>query len=338
MTTAQEAQTETTTRELTYLGAIAEAQRQEMERDPRVLLIGEDIRNDVYGTATGFVEKFGDRVLDVPISEAGFTGAAVGAAMSGMRPIVDYGIACFLFVAMDQIVNQAAKNRYLFGGQASVPMVMRATMYYHAGIAAQHSDRPYPMLMNIPGLKIITPASPYDVKGLLKAAIRDDNPVVVFEDLTVTGSKEPVPEDDYVIPLGKGVVKREGSDVTVVAIAGCVPIALGAAEQLAAEGISVEVIDPRTLVPLDTDIILNSVAKTGRLVIVDPAHRTCSAASEISARVVEHGFEYLKAPIMRVTTPDVHIPFSAALEHAMFPDPDKVAAAVHRVLRGSGAA
>ena len=320
-------------RQISYVQAIAEAQAEEMRRDAAVILLGEDLRVGIYGTCAGFYEEFGaDRVLDTPISEAGFTGAAVGAAMTGMRPIVDYGIACFLWVAFDQVISQAAKNRYLFGGQAKVPIVLRATMYYNSGIAAQHSDRSYPMLMNMPGLKIVVPSTPYDAKGLLKSAIRDDDPVVVFEDVTLLGTKGPVPTEEYTVPLGQGDIKRNGSDVTIVAIAGAVRAALAAADALAEEGISAEVIDPRSLVPLDTDLILNSVAKTGKLVIVDPATRTCSAASEIAARVVENGFGYLKGPIVRVTCPDIHVPFSPALEKTIFPDQNKVVAAVHDLI------
>lgn len=320
-------------RELMYLQAVHEAQAEELRRDPNVILMGEDVRAGVFGTSVGFLDEFGPgRVLDTPISEAGFVGAAVGAAMTGLRPIVDLEIACFMYVAFDQLVSQAAKNRYVFGGQATVPVTFRATFYYGVGIAAQHSDRPYPMFMNMPGLKIIAPSTPYDVKGLLKSAIRDDDPVICFEDVMLGGTKGHVPEEEYLIPLGVGDVKREGSDVTVVAIAGVVPQALAAAEELAAEGVSVEVIDPRTLVPLDTGLILESVAKTGRLVIADPANRTCSAASEIAARVAEEGFHTLRAPILRVTTPDVHVPFSSALEHHLFPDQAKIADAVRRVI------
>jgi pyruvate dehydrogenase E1 component beta subunit len=252
--------------------------------------------------------------------------------MTGLRPIVDFEIACFIWVAWDQLISQAAKSRYVFGGQAKVPVTFRATMYYQAGIAAQHSDRPYPMLMNMPGIKIIVPSCPYDMKGLLKSAIRDDDPVFCFEDLTLAGTKGMVPDGEYVVPLGKGDVKREGDDVTVVAIAGGVRVAMEASEQLAAEGVSAEIVDPRSLVPLDTDLILGSVEKTGRLVIVDPATRSCGAAAEIAARVAESGFEALRAPIVRVTTPDIHIPFSPPLEQSVFPNPEKVCDAVRRVM------
>ncbi|MCZ7567665.1 MAG: alpha-ketoacid dehydrogenase subunit beta [Ardenticatenaceae bacterium] len=320
-------------RELTYLQAIYEAQREEMQRDPHVIIMGEDIEANVFGTTGGFVEEFGrDRVRNTPLSENGFTGAAAGAAMVGLRPIVDYTIASFLYVAMDQLVSIVAKGTYMYGGQAKIPVVLRAAMFYGGSNAAQHSDRPYPMFMNMPGLKIIAPTTPYDVKGLLKTAIRDDDPVMCFEDGTLWATKGPVPEEEYLIPLGQADVKREGNDVTVVAIAGALPQALAAAEELAGEGISVEVVDPRSLVPLDQGTILKSVEKTGRLVVADPAHKTCSAASEIAAIVAEEGFWNMKAPIARVATPDVHIPFSPPLEQPLYPNKERIAAAVRQAM------
>lgn len=320
-------------RELTYLNAIYEAQREEMERDPRTFIMGQDIEASVYGTTRGFTEAFGrERVRNAPLSENGFVGAAAGAAMAGMRPIVDMTIASFLYVAMDQLVSITAKATYMYGGQTRVPLVIRAAMFYAGSNAAQHSDRPHPMLMTVPGLKIMTPSTPYDLKGLLKTAIRDDDPVISFEDSTLWSSREEVPEEEYLIPFGQAAVKREGTDATVVAIAGSVPLALRAAETLAADGISVEVVDPRTLVPLDKETILRSVEKTGRLVVVDPAHRTCSAASEIAAVVAEEGFWSLDAPVVRITTPDVHPPFSPPLEQLMYPTADKIVEGVRRTL------
>lgn len=319
--------------ELTYLEAIYEAQREEMQRDSRVFIMGEDIEASVFGTTTGFIEEFGrERVRNTPLSENGFVGAAAGAAMVGMRPIVDFTIASFMYVAMDQLVSITAKATYMYGGQTRVPVLLRAAMFYGGANAAQHSDRPHPMFMNVPGLKIIAPTTPYDVKGLLKAAIRDDDPVISFEDGTLWFAKGPVPEEEYLIPLGQADVKREGQDVTIVAIAGAMPHALTAAEKLAAENISVEVIDPRTLVPLDRETILTSIEKTGRLVVVDPAHKTCSAASEIAAMVAEEGFWNLKGPIVRVATPDIQIPFSPPLEQTLYPNPEKIVAAVHQTL------
>jgi pyruvate dehydrogenase E1 component beta subunit len=321
-------------REITYLQAIYEAQREEMQRDERVFIIGEDIEASFFGTTAGFVEEFGPkRVRNTPLSENGFIGAAAGAAMVGARPIVDVTIASFLYVAMDQLISIVSKATYMYGGQARVPLVIRAAMFYGGNNAAQHSDRPHPVFMNMPGFKIIAPSTPADMKGLLKSAVRDDDPVLSFEDGTLWASKGPVPEDgDYLVPLGRAEVKREGTDVTVVAIAGTVPQALSAAADLEATGVSVEVVDPRTLVPLDSATILGSVEKTGRLVVADPAHRTCSAASEIAALVAEEGFWSLKAPIQRVTTPPVHVPFSPALEPQMYPTRDKIVQAVQRAL------
>ena len=318
-------------RNINFLKAINEATREEMLRDPTIFLMGQDISDNVYGSSAGLFAEFGgERVRDTPISEAAMVGAAAGAAMVGMRPIVDLYIASFVYVAMDQLISIVAKSTYLYGGQAKLPMVVRACMMYGVSNAAQHSDRPYSMFMNVPGLKIVVPSSPYDVKGLLKTAIRDDDPVLFFEDSTLWGIRGHVPEEDYVIPFGKADIKRPGTDVTVVAISGMVTHALAAAELLAGENISVEVIDPRTLVPLDKETILTSVAKTGRLVVVDAAHKSCSASSEIAALVSEEAFWDLKAPIARVVTPNVHIPFSPALEPQLFPDKEKIASAIRQ--------
>jgi pyruvate dehydrogenase E1 component beta subunit len=257
---------------------------------------------------------------------------AVGAAMTGLRPIVDFTIASFVYMAMDQLVNQAAKVSYMSGGQTTVPAVFRASMWHNGSNAAHHSDRPYPMFMNVPGLKIVVPATPRDMKGLLKAAIRDDEPVLVFEDSNLWFQTGPIPEGDYSIPLGVADVKREGRDVTVVAVGATVGHALEAADELIADGVSLEVIDPRSLVPLDKQTILDSVAKTGRLVIVDLANKTAGAAAEIAALVAEEGFRSLRGPICRVTTPDVHIPFSPPMEKPLYPNKEKIVAAVRRQL------
>ncbi len=322
-------------RTLSYREALREAMLEEMRRDPNVVVFCEDARFWTMPTV-GFVDEFGpDRIPVMPISEEGFTGAAIGAAMTGLRPIVDYTIANLMYVAWDQIVNHAAKNRYLFGGQASVPIVFRAAMKYANATAAQHSDRPYPQLMNVPGLKIVVPTTPADALGLLKSSIRDDDPVVFFEPLVLWGNKGEVPDGDYLVPLGKASLRREGADVTVVAVADAVPAALRAAIGLAEEGIEVEVIDPRTLVPLDKSAILESVAKTGRLLIADPAHKTCGAAAEIAAIVAEEGFASLRAPIRRVVAPDVHPPFSPALESLMYPTADRIASGVKALAQGS---
>ena len=310
---------------------------EEMILDSRVFMMGEDIRCNVFGTTTGFLEKFGEaRIRDTPISENGFIGAAGGAAIVGMRPIVDATISSFLFPAMDQICSIIAKSSYIYGGQARLPLVIRSCLFYGNSNAAQHSDRPYPMFMNMPGLKIIAPSNARDMKGLLKAAVRSDDPVLSFEDSTCWTNKSEVPDDmDFVIPLGKGDVKREGTDITVIGIAGAVNIALKAAEQLAREGISIEVVDPRSLVPLDHELILRSVRKTGRAICVDPAHKTCSAASEIAATIAEYAFEALRAPVVRITTPDTHLPFSPHIEKPLYPSVARIVDAARRLV-GAG--
>jgi acetoin:2,6-dichlorophenolindophenol oxidoreductase subunit beta len=296
-----------------------------------VIIIGEDISLYAAGGAYGDVDS--KRIRSAPISENGFAGMAVGAAMTGLRPIVDLTIASFVYLASDPIINQAAKIRYMTGGQFKVPVTFRASMWHNQANAAQHSDRPYPMFMNVPGLKIVTPATPSDAKGLLKAAIRDDGPVLVFEDNDLWAVKEEVSLDpDFIVPLGKAAVRREGKDVTIVSVAGCLKASLEAAEALAKEGISAEVIDLRTLVPMDTDAILNSLGKTGRIVIVDYAHRTCGAAAEIAAIVAEDGFDLLKKQVRRVTTPDVQIPFSPPLETPLYPNRQTIVAAARGLM------
>jgi pyruvate dehydrogenase E1 component beta subunit len=318
---------------LSYLQAGTRAVHEEMERDEKVFVLGEDISWNFFGTTQGLLEAFGkERVRDTPISEAGFVGTAAGAAMVGMRPVVDMMIAPFLYVAMDQVVSIVAKSTYLYGGQAKLPMTLRAAMYYGVGAAGQHSDRPISTFMTIPGLKIVAPSTPGDLKGLLKSAIREDDPVICFEDCRLWGLKEEVPDDDHLVPLGTADVKREGTDVTIVGVAGTVKLALDAADQLAADGISVEVVDLRSVVPLDVDTILRSVEKTGRLVVTDPSHELGSVASEVAAIVAEHGFRHLEAPIVRVTTPHTHIPFSPPLEHALYPSPERLVDAVRKVL------
>ena len=331
---------------MSYLGAIGAAQREAMEADERVVIIGEDVEANVYGTTGGagksrvdkgdFLQMFGsNRIRNTPISEEVIVGAAIGAAMTGLRPIVDLSYSSFLYMAMDQFVNQAAKNRYMFGGQASIPVVFRSAMFYGLNTGAHHSDRPYPMFMNVPGLKIVVPASPADAKGLLRAAVDSEDPVLIFEACMLWGMKGEVPDEEYTIPFGQARTVREGDDVTVVAISSAVPEAVAAAEALAEEGVSVEVIDPRTLVPFDTEAVIRSVQRTGRLVVADPAHRTCSAAAEVSAIVAEEAFESLRAPIVRVTTPDTQIPFSPALEKQLYPGRVGIADAVRRVTGGS---
>jgi pyruvate/2-oxoglutarate/acetoin dehydrogenase E1 component len=316
-----------------YIEAVTAALRDEMRRDERVFILGEDVAWNMLGTTGGFVDEFGaDRVRNTPIAEAGFIGAAAGAAMVGMRPVVDVMIAPFFYVAFDQLVSIIAKSTYLYGGQARLPITLRAAMFYGGAMAAQHSDRPLSTIMTVPGLKLIAPTSPYDVKGMLTAAIRDDDPVVCLEDYNVWGVSGEVPDDDYVVPIGQADVKREGTDVTIVGVAGAVQAALTAAEALAGEGISCEVVDPRSIVPLDVDTILRSVEKTGHLVVADPSHKMGSVASEISAMVAELAFWHLQAPIARVTAPHSHVPFSPPLEAGFYPNEERISAAVHKLL------
>jgi len=321
-----------------FLEAINQAIIEEMRRDENVFMMGEDIRRAIYGATANLLSEFGEkRVLDTPLSENGFFGAAIGASLVGMRPVVET-LTSFMWVAMDQLISQAAKMRYMFGGQATLPVVYRASMFYGAGSAAHHSDRSYPMFMNMPGLKIVVPSNPADMKGLLKSAIRDDDPTIVFEDGTLFGMRGEVPDNadlpggELIVPFGEAKIVREGTDCTIVAIAGSVNHAITTADQLAQEGISVEVVDPRTLVPLDKKAILKSVEKTGRLVIADPAHKVCSAASEIASIVAEEGFWSLQAPIQKVASEQVHIPYTPALEKLVYPDVAKITAAVKRTL------
>jgi len=309
--------------QMTYRDAIWSAIREEMRADPRVLVMGQDVEAD----NPEVLREFGSaRLRNTPICEAGFIGAGLGAALTGMRPVVELGASTFLYSAMDQIVNQAAKSRYMFGGQAHVPLVVRAPVLYSISIAAHHSDRPWGLFAQAPGLKIIVPATPYDAKGLLKAAMRDGNPILCFEDITLFGQSGDVPAEEYLIPLGRADIKRAGSDVTIVALAGAVPLSLAAAEKLTSEGISAEVLDLRTVVPLDRRAILASVAKTGRLIVVDPAPGMCSVASEVAATVAQDAFASLKRPIVRLTAPDIPVPFSPALESLMYPTVDDIVA------------
>ena len=315
-------------REISYADAGMEALIEEMGHDPKIFHLSTDAPPQL-------VEKFGAaRVRGTPIAEGALTGMAIGAAGSGFRPIIDWRMVTFSFVAMDQIVNQASKIHYMFGGQTRFPILYRCTVGGGVRMAAQHSQSPYSMFMNLAGLKMILPSTPYDTKGLLKTALRDDNPVISFEStrlLTITGQ---VPDSEYTIPLGEADIKREGSDVTIVALAWLVHEALAAAETLAGEGISAEVIDPRTLVPMDSVCIRSSVQKTGRLVVADEAGPTCGAAAEITALVTEDPvtFHCLKCAPSRVCALQVPIPYSPTLEDHVFPNRDKIAAAVRTAL------
>jgi pyruvate dehydrogenase E1 component beta subunit len=318
-------------REISFQQALDEAVAEEMRRDPRVITMATDFTGDP-------IKEFGpSRVRFSPISEAVLTGMGLGAAGCGIRPIVNWRMVTFSFVAMDQIVNQASKIRYMFGGQAEFPVTYRCTTGGGIGLAAQHSQSPYSMWMHLAGLKIVLPSTAADAKGLLKSAIRDNNPVVSFECSRLASVVGPVPDGDHLVPIGVADVKRAGTDVTIVGLAYYVREALAVAEELAREGIAVEVVDPRTLVPLDVDTVHASVRKTGRVVIVDEAPATCSAASEIAALIVEdpETFHALKAPIRRVCAAPVPVPYSPPLEQAALPSREDIRAAVYAVLKDS---
>lgn len=325
-------------REITYIQAINEAYFEELERDPNIFIMGEDVGEHwggPFGEFEGLYAKYGsERIRDTPISETAILGSAIGAAVTGMRPVAQIMFADFLGVPMDEILNQLTTMRYMFGGKATLPVTI--TAYTGAGysFAAQHSKCLEGLLMSIPGLKIVSPSTPYDAKGLLKSSIRDDNPVIFFQRTALILSQltGEVPEEEYIIPLGKADVKREGSDVTVVAIGAMVHRALSAAKVLEEKGISVEVIDPRTLVPLDKQAIIESVKKTNRLAIMDEEPKTGSAAAEISAIIAEEAFDYLDAPIKRVCAPDTPIPYSSVLEKFWMPDEENLIAAINEIV------
>jgi acetoin:2,6-dichlorophenolindophenol oxidoreductase subunit beta len=317
-------------RELPYIAAIAEAVSQEMARDETVLYFGQNIATH---DEDPFLKAFGsDRVRVTPISETAEIGMAVGAAFAGFRPVVQLYMAEFMLVAMDQVVNEAPRFHYMTGGQVKVPIVLQAGYGFTAGWAGQHTGTIYGMFMGVPGLRIAVPSTAADAKGLMAASIRDDNPVVFFHHYLLTLEHGDVPEGEHVVPLGQANVVREGSDVTVVGIGHMVGKALEAAEQLASEGVSAEVIDPRTLAPLDTGTILASVEKTGRLVVVDQSTRHGSAAAVIAAEVAAEGFPSLKAPVQLVCALDATIPYSEPMEAYLLPDAPKIVAAVQQVL------
>ncbi len=325
-------------REITYKEAIREALREEMRRDERVFLLGEDIGvyGGAFGVTLGFVEEFGTaRVRDTPISELGIVGAAAGAALLGMRPVVEMMFMDFTTLALDQLVTQAAKMRFMFGGKARVPMVLRAPQGAGTGAAAQHSQSLEALFVHFPGLKVVMPSTPTDAKGLLKAAIRDDNPVVFIEHKLLYNRKGPVPDGEHVVPLGCAEVKRPGRELTIIALSGMVPKALAAAEVLAAEGIEAEVVDPRSLVPLDEAAILDSVKRTGRVLITHEAVRTGGVGAEILARIVEgEGFDYLDAPIRRLAGRELPIPYSKDLERQVIPQEEDIVREARRLVRG----
>ena len=317
-------------RELPYIAAIEEAIRQEMDRDETVLLFGQNIattENDPFLKAFGH-----DRVRVTPISETAEIGMAVGAALAGYRPVVELYMAEFMLVAMDQVVNEAPRFRYMSGGQVKLPLVLKAGYGFTAGWAGQHTGSIYGMFMGVPGLKIALPATAADAKGLMATAIRDDNPVVFFHHYLLTLMPGEVPEGEHLVPFGSADIRRPGGDVTIVATGWMVHRALAAAELLAGEGVSAEVIDPRTLAPLDTAAVIESVSKTGHLVLVDQATRHASASAVIAAEVADAGFGYLKAPIKQVTGLDTPIPYSKPMEEHVLPDEDKIVEAVRQVL------
>jgi pyruvate/2-oxoglutarate/acetoin dehydrogenase E1 component len=315
-------------REITYLEAVREAMTQEMERDERVFLIGQDIGvyGGAFGATFGMLDKFGpERILETPITELGIAGAATGAALIGMRPIAEIMFMDFTTLASEQLVNQAAKIRFMFGGKATVPMVLRTPAGSGTGAAAHHSQSLENWFVHIPGLRVVMPSTPYDVKGLLIASIRDDNPIVFVEHKLLYKTKGPVPEEPYTIPLGSAEVKREGRDLTIFATAIMVKKSLEAAEKLAEEGIEVEVVDPRTLKPLDIDTLVNSVKKTSKLLIVHEAVKTGGFGGEIAALIAEsEAFGYLDAPIIRLAGRDMPMPYNRTLEYHTVPQVENI--------------
>ncbi len=331
--------------------AINEALRQEMERDPTVVIIGEDVAGgqggsgdvDAYGgvmgVTKGLIGTFGpDRVIDTPISESAIMGAAAGAATTGLRPVAELMFVDFLGVCFDQIFNQAAKFRYMFGGKATTPLVVRSMIGAGVRAAAQHSQCLHPMFTQVPGLKVVMPTNAYDAKGLLIQAIREDDPVIFLEHKTLYDIEDDVPDEAYTIPFGEANFTREGDDVTIVGFSRMVHVANEVADKLEDKGISIEVIDPRTTSPLDEEAILESVERTGRLIVVDEAPPRCSMAGDVSSMVAEKAFHALKAPIKRITAPHTPVPFAPTLEDAYIPNADRVEAAVHDVMEAGGRA
>ncbi|WP_101845460.1 alpha-ketoacid dehydrogenase subunit beta [Halobacillus sp. Marseille-P3879] len=334
-------------RQITFADAVNEALRETMKNDDNVILLGEDVAGGaevdhlqdeeawggVMGVTKGLVQEFGrERILDTPIAEAGYVGAAVSAAATGMRPVAELMFNDFIGSCLDEVMNQGAKLRYMFGGHAKIPLVIRTMHGAGFRAAAQHSQSLYGLFTAIPGVKVVVPSSPADAKGLLISAIEDDDMVVFFEDKTLYNVKGEVPEGHYTIPIGKADIKRQGDDLTIVAIGKQVQTALDAADKLADKGIETEVVDPRSLSPLDENTILKSVQKTSRLIIVDEANPRCNAATDISALVADKGFDFLDAPIKMVTAPHSPVPFSPALEDLYLPSPEKILAVVAELI------
>jgi acetoin:2,6-dichlorophenolindophenol oxidoreductase subunit beta len=317
-------------REITFADAVREALVEEMRRDVRVFIIGEDVAEagTVFKVLKGMVDEFGpERVLDSPISEAGIAGLGVGAAITGMRPVVDIMFGDFITLTMDQMVNQAAKTHYMSGGKLKVPMVLRTTLGATRRSAAQHSQSLHAWFSHVPGLKVAVPSTPYDAKGLMKSAIRDDNPVAIFEDKMLYQFKGPVPDEEYTIPFGVADIKRTGTDITLVATSSMVQVALKAAEMLAELQISAEVVDPRTTVPLDKQTLVDSAKKTSRAIVIDEGYQSYGVTAEMASVIADGAFYYLDAPVRRLGAMDVPIPFSPVLEDMTVPTPESVVAA-----------
>jgi pyruvate dehydrogenase E1 component beta subunit len=322
--------------ELTFAQAVNQALAEELRRDPTVFVIGEDVAEagTPFKVLSGLVEEFGpERVLDSPISEAGITGLGVGAALTGMRPVVDIMFGDFLTLVMDQLANQAAKAHYMSGGKLKAPLTVRTTLGATRRSAAQHSQSLHAWVAHVPGLKVALPSTPYDAKGLMKSAIRDDNPCVVIEDKMDYGVKGEVPDEEYTIPFGVADVKRAGEDVTIVATSSMVRVALAAAEQLEGDGISAEVVDPRTLSPLDEDTLVRSAEKTGRAIVVDEGHRRYGASAELASVIADRAFWSLDAPVKRLAALDVPVPFAPTLEDVTVPTPELVAQTARELCR-----
>lgn len=324
-------------REITLSKAVNEAIAEEMRRDPAIFLMGEDVAEagTPFKVLSGLVEEFGpNRILDTPISEPGFMGMAVGAAMTGSRPIVDLMFGDFIFLVMDQLCNQAAKTHYMSGGKLSVPLVLRTNLGATRRSAAQHSQSLHALVAHIPGLKVAMPSSAYEAKGLMKTAIRDENPVVIFEDKLMYNDKAPVPEEEYLIPFGEANILREGRDITLIGTSSMVQVCEKAAEILAEQGIEAEVIDPRTIVPLDEETLINSVKKTSRAIVVDEGHQSFGITGEIASRLNEKAFYHLDAPVQRLGAMDVPVPFSPALEDITVPTPERVVEQALKAVKG----
>ena len=323
-------------REISYSEAVKECLKQEMEKDEKVFMLGEDVGlyGGAFGVSQGLVSEFGeDRIMDTPISEQGIVGVAIGASLLEMRPVVEIMFSDFIMLPLEQIVNQAAKIRYMFGGKAKVPIVVRTPGGGGIGLAAQHSQSIEALFFHFPGLKVVMPSSAYDVKGLLSSSIDDDNPVIFFEHKLLYNTKQDVPEEDYKIPLGKGDIKRDGKDVTVVATSYMVTKALNVAEKLSVEGISVEVIDPRTIKPLDIDLIIESVKKTNRVVLVEEAYYSGGFTCYLASEIMKHCFDWLDTPVVRVAALDCPIPYEHNLENLVIPGEKKIEEAIFKVLK-----